>query len=191
MSGADRDANGLRAGDANFAQMVVRAGIGDDRVHALPGVGIGYHTATAQHNASNSLDDHRRHDDERNGCGIDILERRRIRQMVSVLIEQMQRCSRDESPGARIIFALEDWLPCRFARVSDNPEPIAGASSIRKDIQRPASEGFWRIARKAAELAVRAVAVKRSTSGECHAAIILLDDIVALNITYRFHFIIA
>jgi hypothetical protein len=111
--------------------------------------------------------------------------------MVSVLIEQMQRCSRDESPGARIIFALDDWPPCHFARVGDNPEPIAGAPSIRKDIQRPASEGCWRIARKAAELAVRAVAVKRSASGECHAAIILLDDIVALNSTYRFHFIIA
>jgi hypothetical protein len=65
------------------------------------------------------------------------------------------------------------------------------APGIRKDIQRPASEGCGRIARKAAELAVRAVAVKRSTSGECHAAIILLDDFIALNSTYTFHFIIA
>lgn len=47
MGRADPDADGLRAGDADFAQMVGRAGIGDDRFHALPGAGIGHHTATA------------------------------------------------------------------------------------------------------------------------------------------------
>jgi hypothetical protein len=64
------------------------------------------------------------------------------------------------------------------------------APGIRKDIQRPASEGCGRIARKAAELAVRAVAVQGGVRGECQAVIILLDDIVALNSTYRFHFIL-
>ena len=54
-------------------------------------------------------------------------------------------------------------------------------------IKRRALKGGRRVTRRLAELAIRAIAVKRGASRESNGAVVLLDDVAAVDCAYFFH----
>src|SRR5256714_14744254 len=181
MGGSCRDADCFRARDTDFTQMIAWAGIGNDSFSALSIARIGPHRAAAQHNRRDAIEDHRRHNDEWHRGRVHIFERRRTRQRLSVIIEQMQRRRRHVSARTRIGVLLSNWSSFLVVRIGDYSEPVPRMTGIADHIQRWPLIGRRRVAWRLAELTIRAIAVEGCSGGESDAAIVLLENVAVVN----------
>src|SRR5215469_4982498 len=76
---------------------------------------------------------------------------------------------------------LDNRRAVLLAGVGHNTEPIAGTASVSQNIECFAHEARWRIAGWLAKLAVRAVTVEPSGSGEDDALFVLFDNVAAFD----------
>src|SRR5450432_1274630 len=98
----------------------------------------------------------------------------------------MERGRRHISPRARVPGALDNRSSGFVARIGYHAIPVAGMTGITNHIERSAGITGRRVTGIAAELTVRAVPVESCARGESYTAVVLFDDVTALNVSDNF-----
>jgi len=79
---------------------------------------------------------------------------------------------------------LNNRVPIFIACIRNDAIPIPRATGVRYHIQCRSGVGGGRVTGRPAELTICAVTIKRGACGEGHAAIILLNDVNAVDRAY-------
>ncbi len=124
------DSDRLGASQADLAELIGRTAIGNYRFDALAVFRVRHYGAASHHYTRDSLDDHRRHDHEWRRGGINIFERGRTRQRLSICTRQMERGRRNVSPRTRIIRSLDNRRPVVLPSVRHDAVPVPRTASI-------------------------------------------------------------
>ena len=124
------DPDRLSASQADLAEFIGRAAIGNHRFHALVVFRVRCDGAASHHYACDSVDDHLWYHHEGHRRGINLFERGRIREWLSIVTRQMERGRRNVSARTRIIRSLDNRRPVVLPSVRHDAVAVPRTASI-------------------------------------------------------------